>query len=48
MSKDCFFKLIHKICINDILQNSIKLVLERIYIVNILGEAICQYIYGIV
>lgn len=44
MSKDCFFRLVHKFCVTDILQKSIKLIFEQIYTLNIESENNNKYV----
>lgn len=44
MSKDCFFKLIHKICVTCTLRKSIKLIFEQIYTINIESENNNKYV----
>ncbi|HAA2533554.1 TPA_asm: hypothetical protein GEG05_04190 [Listeria monocytogenes] len=42
--KRLFFRLVHKFCVTDILQKSIKLIFEQIYTFNIESENNNKYV----
>lgn len=42
--KRLFFRLVHKFCVTDILQKSIKLIFEQIYTLNIESENNNKYV----